>query len=190
MQQSFLSWLLAAAKISHQSLFTLCQAFPPGGTGLVAKNKKIKSQLHVWDLVQGDAFKNGCALLRMGSTSGTSALQNGTFFFFSGSGSGALHSFILLAKNLCRATSLFHIIWKLWAVTEWRERQSKERNVQLADAQLYVENVICSWVLKYLLKIHTHRWTCSLSPHTSSTHEQEHIPKVAPISQNKTCIFL
>lgn len=102
------------------------------------------------DLVQGGAFKNGHALF---STS-TSVLH-GEIISLLGSGPETLHSITLLAKEPLQ--SYIPVSHHLKVVnSHWLKikTQRKEYNVQVEDAQPYMQNRVCSWVLKYLLKIH------------------------------------
>lgn len=60
-------------------------------------------------------------LLRTGGLCSAQPCTMGDILF-AGSGPEILHSVTRWQRSLCRATSLFHIIWKLWTVTEWRQK--------------------------------------------------------------------
>lgn len=76
--------------------------------------------------MQGDTFKIGCVLF---NTPVSPAPWD--IYYLLALGQEPCTVLSCWQRSFCRATSSFHFIWKLWAVTKWQEMK-EEYNVQLA----------------------------------------------------------
>lgn len=109
---------------------------------------------------------------------------------FAGSGPEILHSITCWQRSLCRATSLFYIIWKLWTVTEWRKNRGRStmftQKMHRNMCKIAFDHGCSSayWRCACMM------WTSSVLTHTSFTQRQEHLLKAAPVNQNKIFVFL
>lgn len=101
-------------------------------------------------------FKTGCReiLLKLGVLCSTLLCQSCPmgYLLLAGSGPGALHSVILLAKEPLQGHIILPLHLKVVSSHQMTRKERERVQCPASSAQAHMENCICSRVLKCLLK--------------------------------------